>query len=77
MVMSRRKTASGRRNMPIRVFATMQEADEADRKYWWSRTPAERLRECERFRRSNWGYGNGKSFPRFQRTLRIVDMHAQ
>jgi hypothetical protein len=55
----------------------MREADEAERRYWWSRSPAERLRELERLRQLNWGYGNGKPLPRFQRTLRIANMREE
>lgn len=63
-----------KRKAALRIFNSMQEADAADREYWWSRTPAHRLREAERLRQLNYGYGQGKSLPRFQRTLRVADM---
>ena len=43
--------------MELRVFGSMREADEADRRDWWSRTPEERMRALERLRQLNWGYG--------------------
>jgi len=32
----------------MRVYESAEAADQADREYWWSRTPAERLRELGR-----------------------------
>lgn len=36
-------------------FATFEEADEADRKYWWSRSPEERMQALELLRQINYG----------------------
>lgn len=58
----------------LRVFDSFEEADRHDREYWWSRTPAERLRELERLRRFNYAYGDGRPLPRFQRVLRVVEL---
>ena len=66
-----------KRKRPLQAFDSMAEADEAQRRYWWSRSPAERMRELERLRQLNWGYGNGKPAPRFQRTMTVVDMADQ
>ena len=60
--------------MEIRQFNSFAEADQYDREYWWSRTPAYRMRALEQLRQHIWGYGNGKPFPRLERILRIVDM---
>jgi hypothetical protein len=45
-----------------------------DREYWWSQTLEKRLRELERLRQLNYGYGNGKPLPKFERILRVADM---
>jgi hypothetical protein len=58
----------------MRVFSSFEEADQADREYWWSRTPAERLRALERLRQLNYGYGKGRPLPRFQRVLKIAKL---
>src|SRR5215217_4018607 len=58
----------------LRTFSSMADADRADREYWWSRTPAERLRECERLRQWNYGYGQGRPLPRFQSVLRVAEL---
>ena len=58
----------------LRVFNSMAELDEADGKYWQPRTPAERMRELERLRQFNWGYGNGKPYPKLERTIRVVNL---
>jgi hypothetical protein len=64
-----------KRKWSPQVIDSMAEADKADREYWWSRSPAERMRELERLRQENWGYGNGKPTLRMQKgLLRIVDM---
>src|SRR5207245_2431190 len=65
--MARRKSELLRKRKPkrsLQVFNSMAEADEADRRYWWSRSGAERLRELERLRQLNWGYGKGRPTPR-------------
>ena len=59
----------------LKVFDSFEAADKADREYWWSRSPAQRMRELERLRQLNWGYGKGKPTPRMERgLLRVVDM---
>lgn len=60
--------------LEIREYKSFAEADQADREYWWSMRPIERLRELERLRQFNYNYGNGKPLPRFQRTLRVVEL---
>jgi hypothetical protein len=79
--MSRRRTTNNARTAgktarrsEMRVFDSMQDADAADRAYWWSRTPSARLRELERLRQLNYGYGKGRPLPRFQSTLRVVEL---
>ena len=70
----RRKTSFDRqRGATIRVanFAT---ADESDLVYWRAKTPAARLRELERLRQFNYGYGQGKPLPRFQRVLKVTQL---
>jgi hypothetical protein len=61
-----RKNRSG-----LAVFQNMSETDRAEAHYWFVRTPAARLRELERLRQFNYGYGQGKPLSRFQRTLKI------
>jgi hypothetical protein len=58
----------------MRVFDSFADADQADLKYWRSKTPAARLRECERLRQFNYDYGQGKPLPRFQRVLRVIEL---
>lgn len=43
--------------------------DEDDKAYWWSRTPAERLRYMELLRRINYG---DRATERLQRVLEIT-----
>ncbi len=43
--------------------------DEDDKAYWWSRTPAERLRYMELLRRMNYG---DRATDRLQRVLEIA-----
>ena len=54
----------------------MADADKADREYWWSRSPAERMRELERLRQLNWGYTKDKP-AKLVRVFRIEDMKDQ
>jgi hypothetical protein len=70
----RKRSKPRRANIESLAFA---EADQRDREYWWSRTPAERMRELERLRQLNYGYGQGKPLPRFQRILRVAQMGAE
>lgn len=66
--------AAKRRRQMLRVYDSFADADQADREYWWSKTPAQRLRECERLRQLNYGYGKGQPLPRFQSVLRVVEL---
>jgi hypothetical protein len=47
--MARRKASKRTRNAKskwsLQTFDSMADADKADREYWWSRSPAERMRE--------------------------------
>jgi len=70
----RKTTAKAKQKRSLKVFESMAEADEAERRYWWSRSPAQRMRELERLRQLNWGYGKGKPTPRFQRTIRVTEL---
>ena len=81
--MAKRKSASGgkqqskarRRAKPeMRAYDSHAAADEADRAYWLAQTPAARLRELERLRRLNFGYGEGRPLPRFQRILKVAEL---
>ena len=58
----------------LRQFGSMEQAEQAEREYWWSQTPAYRLRALERLRQRNYGYGQGQPLPRFQRTIRIAKL---
>ena len=72
---SAKRPAGEPRFVPVmRVFDSFAEADEADLKYWRSKTPAARMRELERLRQINYGYGQGKPIPRFQRVLRVIEL---
>jgi hypothetical protein len=55
----------------IKVFKTFAEADEADRRYWHSQSPEERLLALELMRQSAYGYEYSAS-RRLQRVLEIV-----
>ncbi len=55
----------------VRVFSTFEESDEADRKYWHSKTPAERRATLELMRQSAYGYENPTT-RRLQRVFEIV-----
>jgi hypothetical protein len=56
----------------IKVFGSFAEADEADRQYWHSRTPDERLLALELMRQSAYGYEYSTS-RRLQRVLEIIE----
>jgi hypothetical protein len=77
MKRSQKKTRKSRGKWSMRVFDSMKEADDADREYWWSRTPAERMRELERLRQLNWGYSKDKPLRMLRGIFRIVDMREQ
>jgi len=69
------KTArKAKQKWSLQVFDSLADADKADREDSWSRSPAQRMRELERLRQLNYGYGKGKPTPRLERLLRIVDM---
>jgi len=74
--MSRRKLDSRKRpGWELEIFDSFEEADEADRKYWLSKTPVERMQALERIRGMAWGYGSdAKSRPQFQRVVEIVEL---
>jgi hypothetical protein len=76
--MGRRKTSKTARKAKskwsLQTFESMADADKADREYWWSRSPAQRMRELERLRQLNWGYGKGKPTPRLQRIIRVTEL---
>lgn len=55
----------------IRVFTSFEESDDADRTYWHSKTPAERLEALELMRQSSYGYEHTTT-RRLQRVLEIV-----
>lgn len=50
--------------------ASFSEAEEEDRKYWFSLTPQERLAALEEMRQINYGYN--PTSDRIQRTLEIA-----
>jgi hypothetical protein len=51
------------------IVSSFEEADAADRKYWQTRTPYERLRYLEYLRRMNYGH---RATTRLQRILEVV-----
>jgi len=57
----------------VRVVS-FEEADRLDREYWARQTPHARLRELERLRQLNYGYGGGKHTPRFQSVFKIAKL---
>lgn len=54
----------------LTVVESFAEAEAADRVYWWSRPPEERLRHIETLRRLN--YGN-RATARLQRVLEVTE----
>jgi hypothetical protein len=54
------------------VFSSFEEADAADRAYWHSRTPEERLHAVELMRQSAYGYDPANA--RLQRVLEIAQL---
>jgi hypothetical protein len=54
------------------VFSSFEEADAADREYWHSRTPEERLQAVELMRQSAYGYDPATA--RLQRVLEIAQL---
>jgi hypothetical protein len=63
-----------RRHWRIKTYSSFEEAEQAEREYWWSRTPAERMRELERLRQFNYNYGQGRPRPKFQRAVRVAEL---
>jgi len=55
----------------LTVFSSFEEADAADRAYWHSRTPLERLEALELMRQSAYGYDD-PSASRLQRVLEVA-----
>jgi hypothetical protein len=72
---ARTKPRRRRKHASIEAM-TMAESDARDKAYWQAATPAARLRELERLRQLNYGYGQGKPLPRLQRILRIAELGA-
>ena len=53
------------------VLSSFQEADEADKAYWHSKSPQERMAALELMRQINYGYD--PTTERLQRVLEIVE----
>lgn len=53
------------------VLSSFEEADAADKAYWHSKTPQERLEALELMRQINYGYN--PTTKRLQRVLEIVE----
>ena len=53
----------------FKVFSSFEEAEAADREYWHSRSPQERVRQIEFLRRLNYG---SRATERLQRVLEIT-----
>lgn len=56
----------------LEVFSSFEEAEAADRAYWHSRTPEERLQAVELMRQSAYGYDPATA--RLQRVLEITQL---
>src|SRR5437867_1407574 len=54
----------------VRAFDSFEAADAADRKFWLSRTPEERLQALEHMRQLARGYDD-HSRPKFEKIIRI------
>lgn len=54
------------------VFSSFEEAEAADRRYWHSRTPEERLEAVELMRQSAYGYNPATA--RLQRVLEFAQL---
>jgi hypothetical protein len=57
----------------IQIFSSFEEVEEADRKYWRSRTPAERLMALEHIRQLAWGY-NDETRPKLSGSPRLLKL---
>ena len=53
------------------VLSSFQEADDADKAYWHSKTPQERMAALELMRQINYGYD--PTTERLQRVLEVVE----
>ncbi len=53
------------------VLSSFEEADEADKAYWHSKTPQERMAALELMRQINYGYD--PTTERLQRVLEVVE----
>lgn len=53
----------------LTIFSSFEEAEKADREYWLSRTPEERVSHTLRLRRMNYGH---RAAERLQRVYRIT-----
>ena len=53
------------------VLSSFEKADEADKTYWHSKTPQERLEALELMRRINYGYN--PTTDRLQRVLEVAE----
>lgn len=60
----------------VRTFASFDEADRADRAFWLSRTPEERMRALEHVRQLAWGYSDADPQPRLPRTVGAIQLRA-
>ena len=59
------------------TYNSFEEADQADRDYWRSRTPQERLIALEHIRALNYGYADdAQPRPEFQRLYRSHELRA-
>ena len=56
----------------LSVLSSFEEADEADKAYWHSKTPQERLEALELMRQINYGYN--PTTERLQRVLEIAEL---
>ncbi len=56
----------------LSVLSSFEEADEADKAYWHSKTPQERLEALELMRQINYGYD--PTTERLQRVLEIAEL---
>jgi hypothetical protein len=56
----------------FKVYSSFEEAEAADRAYWHSRTPAERLTAVELMRQNVYGYDPATA--RLQRVFEVVQL---
>ena len=56
----------------LSVLSSFEEADAADKAYWHSKTPQERLEALELMRQINYGYN--PTTERLQRVLEIAEL---